>query len=83
MFVAKGGQTNSSCLPCHTVGYHLPTGFANQSATPQLAGVQCENCHGPAANHAANPIDPTAIPRVEVAATLCGGCGGELPPPLL
>jgi hypothetical protein len=74
VFVAKGGQTNSSCLPCHTVGYHLPTGFANQSATPQLAGVQCENCHGPAANHAANPIDPTAIPRVEVAATLCGGC---------
>jgi hypothetical protein len=74
VFVAKGGQTNSSCLPCHTVGYHLPTGFVSQSATPYLAGVQCENCHGPAANHAANPIDPTAIPRLEVAATMCGGC---------
>jgi Cytochrome c554 and c-prime len=67
-------QTNSSCLVCHTVGYQLPSGFSNLSATPQLAGVQCENCHGPAANHAANPIDPTAIPRVEVAATMCGGC---------
>jgi hypothetical protein len=67
-------QTNSSCLPCHTVGYQLPSGFTNLSITPHLAGVQCENCHGPAANHAANPADPTTIPRVEVAGTLCGGC---------
>ena len=49
-------------------------GFVSQSKTPQLAGVQCENCHGPAANHAANPDDPTVIPRVELAATVCGGC---------
>ena len=27
-FKAAGGQTNSSCLPCHTVGYGLPTGFS-------------------------------------------------------
>ena len=67
-------QTNSSCLACHTVGYQLPSGFTSLSDTPQLAGVQCENCHGPAANHAANPIDPGAIPRLEVAATMCGGC---------
>ncbi len=67
-------QTNNACLPCHTVGYQLPSGFRNLAATPQLAGVQCENCHGPAANHAANPIDPTAVPRVEVAGTMCGGC---------
>ena len=53
-FVAAGGQTNSSCLACHTVGYGLPTGFVSQSKTPQLANVQCENCHGPAGNHAAN-----------------------------
>jgi hypothetical protein len=74
LFVAAGGQTNSSCLPCHTVGYGLPTGFVSKSKTPQLAGVQCENCHGPAANHAANPDDHTVIPRVELAATVCGGC---------
>jgi len=73
-FIAQGGQTNSSCLPCHTVGYGLPTGFVSKSMTPQLAGVQCENCHGPAANHAANPDDPLARPRVDVAATVCGGC---------
>jgi hypothetical protein len=67
-------DTNSSCLPCHTVGYGLPTGFTNAILTPQLEGVQCENCHGPAANHAANPGDPTVVPRVELAAQVCGGC---------
>jgi hypothetical protein len=73
-FVAAGGQTNSSCLPCHTVGYGLPTGFVSKSKTPLLGGVQCENCHGPAANHAANPDDPTVVPQVDIAATVCGGC---------
>ena len=79
-FMAAGGQTNGSCLPCHTVGYGLPTGFSftNRngafSYTTNLAGVQCENCHGPAANHAAATDDPTAVPRVELAATVCGGC---------
>ena len=74
LFVSQGGQTNHSCLACHTVGAGLPTGFVSLSKTPQLAGVQCENCHGPAANHAANPDDPTVVPHVELAATLCGGC---------
>lgn len=79
-FAAQGGRTNSLCLPCHTVGYGLPTGFAftNKSGifsySTNLASVQCENCHGPAANHAANPADPTVVPRVEIAATVCGGC---------
>lgn len=67
-------DTNPSCLPCHTVGYGVPTGFASAGMTPQLEGVQCENCHGPAGNHAANPDDPTARPRLEIAATVCGGC---------
>ena len=67
-------ENNSSCLPCHTVGYGLPTGFVNEIATPQLAGVQCENCHGPAGNHAANPNDLTARPRMDIAAQVCGGC---------
>ena len=79
-FKASGGQTNSSCLACHTVGYGLPTGFSftNKNGalayTTNLANVQCENCHGPAANHAAAPDDPTVIPRVDIAATICGGC---------
>jgi hypothetical protein len=74
LFVAQGGQTNSSCLSCHTVGSGLPTGFISKSRTPHLAGVQCENCHGPAANHAANPDDFSVRPRVDIASTVCGGC---------
>lgn len=73
-FVAEGGQTNASCLACHSVGYGLATGFVSSSKTPRLEGVQCENCHGPAANHAAVPFDPTVIPQVELAAQDCGGC---------
>ena len=65
---------NPACYPCHTLGYGMPSGFVNESATPLLTGVQCENCHGPAANHAANPGDITVLPRVEIAATVCGGC---------
>lgn len=80
-FVAKGGQTNRSCLPCHTVGYGLPTGFVSKNdpnSNPRLAGVQCESCHGPAANHAANDSDPTVRPRAEIASTVCGGCHNEV-----
>ena len=58
----------------------MATGFAftNKAGlltyTTNLAGVQCENCHGPAGNHVASEDDPTVRPRVEIAATLCGGC---------
>lgn len=81
LFVAKGGQTNSSCLPCHTVGYGLPTGFVSKNdpnTNPRLAGVQCESCHGPAANHAANENDISVRPRAEIASTVCGGCHNEV-----
>jgi hypothetical protein len=71
---ASHQATNTLCLPCHTVGYGLPTGFHDEISTPQLAGVQCENCHGPAADHAANPDDLARVPRVEIASPLCGGC---------
>jgi len=74
LFASTGGRTNRACLACHTVGFEVSSGFVSEAETPQLAGVQCENCHGPAANHAANPDDPTVRPRVEVASQVCGGC---------
>lgn len=67
-------DTNPSCLPCHTVGFGLPTGFTNAAQASLLEGVQCENCHGPAGNHAANPAFSSAIPHVDMAAQVCGGC---------
>jgi hypothetical protein len=69
-----GQGSNPSCLPCHTVGYGMPTGFTNETMKSLLGGVQCENCHGPAALHIANPRDPTTRPIKEQAAQLCGGC---------
>jgi hypothetical protein len=69
-----GQDKNPDCLKCHTVGYGLPTGYKDQASTAHLAGVQCENCHGPAANHSANPEDFTVIPKVDLAAEVCGGC---------
>lgn len=80
-FAAVGGQTNTSCLACHTVGFNLPTGYSTEDKTPQLAGVQCENCHGPAGPHEANPDNPAVRPRIEIAAQMCGGCHNDAASP--
>ena len=78
-----GQNKNPSCFPCHTVGFALPTGFNSEFRTPHLRGVQCESCHGPAGNHAANENDPLVRPRVEIASQVCGGChnGSHHPTP--
>jgi len=47
----KGDQNNPGCLECHTVGYKEPGGYLAKQSTYLLANVQCENCHGPAADH--------------------------------
>lgn len=73
-------HTNASCLPCHTVGYGAPTGFKDETATAGLAGVQCENCHGPAGYHRAN-FSNDIYPVITPAAEVCGGChNGEQHP---
>lgn len=47
------------CVSCHTVGWHpnkyfpYTSGFESISKTPHLAGVGCEDCHGPGEKHAA------------------------------
>ena len=64
---------NQECLVCHTVGYGQPGGFVSASATPNLKGVGCENCHGPAAAHKYG--DHSLIqPAVTVSSAVCGGC---------
>jgi Cytochrome c554 and c-prime len=71
---AAGMGDNPSCVACHSVGFGAPTGFIDVTNTPGLAGVQCENCHGPAADHANNPDDLLVLPVQTESAMLCGGC---------
>jgi len=64
-----------SCFKCHT------TGASSEGSWPQgttgfgtfvFGGVQCEQCHGPGAQHASDP-DLFAM-RVDPSSDLCGEC---------
>jgi hypothetical protein len=42
-----GYERSPECVVCHVVGYGVDTGYVSMDATPQLAQVGCEACHGP------------------------------------
>jgi predicted CXXCH cytochrome family protein len=53
----KSGQDNlPACVKCHVTGYERDEGFIDNELTPEMAGVQCEVCHGPGGNHLTNPM---------------------------
>ncbi len=47
----KDYTADAKCLACHTTGYGKPGGFVSIEETPKLAGVQCEECHGPGSEY--------------------------------
>ena len=44
---ARDYTADAACVACHVTGYGKPGGFATLAATPDLAGIGCEVCHGP------------------------------------
>jgi len=71
---AIGQGTNPNCVVCHVVGFGEEGGFVDRATTNDLAGVGCEACHGPAADHANNVNDEDLRPVVGVSADVCGQC---------
>lgn len=74
--IKKKQQHNGECVTCHVVGFDKQGGYIDQQHTPGLAGVQCENCHGPRKSHTLNPkVGPTgkATNRVTAKAA-CASC---------
>jgi hypothetical protein len=53
--IKDGHGRDPDCVGCHVVGLDKTTGFRSVRATPQLANVGCEACHGPGAAHSAAP----------------------------
>jgi len=53
-------------------GYERPGGFIDTELTPNLIGVQCEECHGPGGNHAAAPSK--ANTKVNAGIETCRRC---------
>ncbi|MBN1421848.1 MAG: hypothetical protein JXP34_23945, partial [Planctomycetes bacterium] len=65
-----GVEKDPECIPCHAVGWIYESGFRSLDETPDLAGVGCEECHGPGKKHAENggeakldPIDESTCRR--------------------
>jgi hypothetical protein len=62
----KGDERkNPECLKCHTTGYGKPGGFTSvadevtelKDLVKEMAGVQCEVCHGPGEKHIKSKTD--------------------------
>lgn len=47
----KDYTSDPNCLSCHVTGFGQPGGFESAEKTPNLAGIQCEACHGPGAGY--------------------------------
>jgi hypothetical protein len=61
-----------TCYGCHTTGHGRPGGFVSLEATPHLAEVGCETCHGPGQAHyeSGDPELITGMPSL----SLCRDC---------
>ena len=62
---------NPECIPCHTTGFGYTGGFVMPDLTSEMAGVQCEMCHGAGAEHSENPTLPLGTISEETCTESC------------
>ena len=67
-----GQETLPACVKCHVTGYEQDGGFIDYELTPEMAGVQCEVCHGAGSIHIASPIAKNITKKSD--AELCRKC---------
>jgi hypothetical protein len=65
-----GKSNDPECIICHSVGYGEEGGFYSIDTTPDLANVQCEECHGLDREH----IDDYSKPMKKVTKEVCLKC---------
>lgn len=53
---AESSDRDPDCTGCHVVGLSSEKGFKSREATPDLADVGCESCHGAGKKHAVQPF---------------------------
>jgi mono/diheme cytochrome c family protein len=63
-------EFEASCLKCHATGWREPR--AGSAELPGLQSVQCEQCHGPGAEHASKPA--RGYGRISDMKTACSVC---------
>ncbi len=59
--VAAKQDTVASCVGCHVVGFRQAGGFKDLESSKELAGVQCESCHGMGSAHEAFSAAPRRV----------------------
>ena len=73
-----GHSKDPDCVGCHVVGLSHTPGFVSRKATPLLANVGCESCHGAGAAHSASP---KAVKMGKVGQQICVTCHTALNSP--
>jgi hypothetical protein len=61
--VSAGRDKDPQCLACHATGFGAEGGYVAADVVPDLAGVQCESCHGAGGSHRDAGTPTTGKPR--------------------
>jgi hypothetical protein len=59
--VAAKKDSTAGCVGCHVLGFNQPGGYKDQASSKNLAGVQCESCHGMGSTHDAFSATPRKV----------------------